>query len=93
VWHHTAAAVAAAVAALAVAVERLDNEQTRVQGLEDIVSQLEARLEELSQLALSAPSTGAQSLRNRISDRVGLKTHVLQVSPSGLWYVYGAEFV
>jgi hypothetical protein len=43
---------------LCVAVERLDNEQTRVQGLEDIVGQLEARLEELSQLALSAPSTG-----------------------------------
>jgi hypothetical protein len=41
------------------AVERLESEQTRVQGLEDIVGQLEARLEELSQLSLDAPSAGA----------------------------------
>jgi hypothetical protein len=52
---------AVACAAAAAADERLDNEQTRVQGLEDIVGQLEARLEELSQMALSAPSSGEAS--------------------------------
>jgi hypothetical protein len=58
------------VCMFAAAVERLDNEQTRVQGLEDIVGQLEARLQELSQLSLSAPSAGAPASNGALLDRV-----------------------